>query len=157
MRSSDHTRDPCPWVILNDAGGAFAMGSIGGAIWHSIKGAKNSPRGERFRGSIAAVKARAPVLGGNFAVWGGMFSTFECVMKNVRQKEDPWNSITSGFITGGLLAARGGLKTATASAVIGGVLLALIEGVGIAFNRLAAEQNRPVRPQIPDAPPASTT
>lgn len=22
----DHTRDPCPWVILNDFGGAFAMG-----------------------------------------------------------------------------------------------------------------------------------
>lgn len=24
--SMDHTRDPCPWVILNDFGGAFAMG-----------------------------------------------------------------------------------------------------------------------------------
>lgn len=22
----DHTRDPCPWVILNDFGGAFCMG-----------------------------------------------------------------------------------------------------------------------------------
>lgn len=22
----DHTRDPCPWVILTDFGGAFAMG-----------------------------------------------------------------------------------------------------------------------------------
>ncbi len=22
----DHGRDPCPWVILNDFGGAFAMG-----------------------------------------------------------------------------------------------------------------------------------
>ena len=22
----DHSRDPCPWVILNDFGGAFAMG-----------------------------------------------------------------------------------------------------------------------------------
>jgi hypothetical protein len=22
----DHTRDPCPWVILNDFGGAFSMG-----------------------------------------------------------------------------------------------------------------------------------
>ncbi len=24
--SADHTRDPCPIVILNDFGGAFAMG-----------------------------------------------------------------------------------------------------------------------------------
>jgi hypothetical protein len=22
----DHSRDPCPWVIINDFGGAFAMG-----------------------------------------------------------------------------------------------------------------------------------
>ncbi|KAJ1909470.1 translocase of the inner membrane [Tieghemiomyces parasiticus] len=157
MRSSDHTRDPCPWVILNDLGGAFAMGAIGGGIWHSIKGAKNSPRGERLVGAMTAVKARAPVLGGNFAVWGGMFSTFDCAMKSVRQKEDPWNSIASGFITGGLLAARGGLKTATASAVVGGILLALIEGVGIAFNRMMADQNRPVRPQLPEDTPAAKT
>jgi hypothetical protein len=22
----DHSRDPCPWVIINDFGGAFSMG-----------------------------------------------------------------------------------------------------------------------------------
>ena len=33
-----------PWVVLNDFGGAFAMGAVGGAIWHGIKGARNSPR-----------------------------------------------------------------------------------------------------------------
>lgn len=33
-----------PYVILNDFGGAFAMGAIGGGIWHGIKGARNSPR-----------------------------------------------------------------------------------------------------------------
>lgn len=39
-----HDRDPCPYVILNDFGGAFAMGAIGGTIWHGIKGARNAPR-----------------------------------------------------------------------------------------------------------------
>jgi len=33
-----------PWRILEDAGGAFAMGAIGGSLWHSIKGFKNSPK-----------------------------------------------------------------------------------------------------------------
>jgi hypothetical protein len=33
-----------PWVILNDFGGAFSMGAVGGTIWHGIKGARNSPR-----------------------------------------------------------------------------------------------------------------
>ena len=64
----DNMRDPCPWVILNDFGGAFSMGCIGGAIWHGIKGARNSPRGERMLGSISAIKSRAPVLGGNFGI-----------------------------------------------------------------------------------------
>ena len=26
QHTMDHSRDPCPWVILNDFGGAFAMG-----------------------------------------------------------------------------------------------------------------------------------
>lgn len=36
--------DNSPWVILNDLGGAFVMGAVGGGIWHSVKGAKNSPK-----------------------------------------------------------------------------------------------------------------
>jgi len=27
------------------------------------------------------MKARAPVLGGNFGVWGGLFSTYDCAVK----------------------------------------------------------------------------
>ncbi|KAK9720071.1 translocase of the inner membrane [Basidiobolus ranarum] len=154
-RSSDHSRDPCPWVILNDIGGAFVMGAVGGGIWHSVKGIKNSPKGERLTGALTSVKARAPVLGGNFAVWGGLFSTFDCAFKGIRQKEDPWNSILSGTLTGGVLAARGGFKAAATSAVVGGVLLAMIEGLGIAMTRMFAEQNRPIMPQVPDIPAPS--
>ena len=47
-------------------------------------------------------------VAGNFGVWGGMFSTFDCALIAVRGKEDPWNSIGSGAITGAILAARGG-------------------------------------------------
>ena len=43
---------------------------------------------------------------GSFAVWGGLFSTIDCGLANVRGKEDPWNSISSGALTGALLAAR---------------------------------------------------
>ena len=63
-------------------------------------------QGERFVGAVSTIKARAPVTGGNFGVWGGMFSTFDCAVKGVRQKEDAWNAIISGFMTGGCLAAR---------------------------------------------------
>ena len=57
-------------------------------------------------GALSVIKARAPVTGGNFGVWGGMFSTFDCAVKGWRQKEDMWNAIISGFLTGGCLAAR---------------------------------------------------
>lgn len=65
-----------------------------------------SPQGERLIGAVSSIKARAPVTGGNFGVWGGMFSTFDCAIKGWRQKEDAWNAILSGFMTGGCLAAR---------------------------------------------------
>lgn len=31
----DHTRDPCPWVALNDFGGAFCMG-VCDIIYHYL-------------------------------------------------------------------------------------------------------------------------
>ena len=37
----------------------------------------------------------------------GMYSSFDCVLKAVRDKEDPWNSIGSGALTGAVLSARG--------------------------------------------------
>ncbi|KAL7749698.1 translocase of the inner membrane [Sorochytrium milnesiophthora] len=154
----DHTRDPCPWAILNDTGGAFAMGAIGGGLWHSIKGARNAPRGERISGSLAAMKARAPVIGGNFGVWGGLFSTFDCAFAGLRHKEDPWNSIMSGAVTGGVLAARSGMKASMQSAAIGGILLALIEGMGVLLTReqsKALYQNQHQAAQMAPPPPAA--
>ncbi len=143
MASVDHARDPCPWRILEDCGTAFAMGAIGGSIWHGIKGYRNAPRGERLLGSILAVKQRAPILGGNFGVWGATFSTFDCALIALRRREDPWNSICSGALTGGVLAARGGPGASVRSAIVGGILLSLIEGMGIVLNRLFAEEYRP--------------
>lgn len=90
-----------------------------------------------------AVKQRAPVLGGNFAIWGSLFSTFDCTLIHYRQREDPYNSIASGALTGAVLAARGGLGASARSAAVGGVLLALIEGMGLVLNRLFAEEYRP--------------
>lgn len=121
------------------------MGVIGGTIFQSIKGFRNAPSGwmQRLTGSVVAIRQRAPIIAGNFAVWGGMFSTIDCTLVRLRETEDPWNSIISGAATGGILAARNGLPAMAGSAIIGGVLLALIEGIGIAFTRLSAEQFKP--------------
>ena len=129
------------------------MGAIGGGVWNSVKGARNSPRGERLLGSVTAVKARAPVMGGNFAVWGGLFSSFDCTLVAIRKKEDPWNSIISGAATGGVLAARGGWRAASRSAAVGGVLLAMIEGLNIFLTKMMADTTPPPYAPPPYQPP----
>lgn len=128
-------REPCPWRIVDDVGGAFSMGAVGGGVFHTIKGALNAPTNSRLIGSLNAMAARGPVLGGQFAVWGGLFACCDCSLTSLRQKEDPWNSIMSGAATGGILAARAGPKAVTQAAVVGGVLLALIEGAGIMITK----------------------
>lgn len=57
-------------------------------------------------GSWQAVRLRAPITGGSFGVWGATFSTVDCTLAYIRKKEDPWNSIGSGAMTGAILAAR---------------------------------------------------
>jgi len=136
--SSIADREPCPWRIVDDVGGAFCMGAIGGGIYHIVRGSYNAPVGARMVGGISALQARAPVLGGQFAVWGGLFACCDCSLTAIRQKEDPWNSIISGAATGGALAARAGPRAMASSALVGGVLLALIEGMGIMFTKLTS-------------------
>jgi len=111
------------------------MGAVGGGVYHIIKGSLNAPINSRLIGSMNAMTARGPVLGGQFAVWGGLFACCDCSLTALRQKEDPWNSIMSGAATGGILAARAGPKAMTSAAVVGGVLLALIEGAGIMVTK----------------------
>ena len=76
-------------------------------------------------------------------------------------QEDPWNSIISGAATGGILAARAGPRAMAGSAAVGGILLALIEGMGILFTKMMAppvptieDYERSMR-QDPTAPPTN--
>ncbi|CAG9323922.1 unnamed protein product [Blepharisma stoltei] len=133
-------REPCPERFFDDLGGAFAMGGVGGAIFYFLKGFYNAPSRERFKGAMTAVKLRAPILGGSFALWGGLFSTFDCFLLWYRQSDDPINAIVSGFATGGILALRSGFSIAWRNAVAGGVILGIIEGVNLAYTSMMVKQ-----------------
>ncbi|CAH8542312.1 unnamed protein product [Dicrocoelium dendriticum] len=135
----EFVRDPCPFRIVSDCGAAFAMGSIGGGLIHMYKGYRNSPSGymRKVASALSNCRQRAPLLGGAFAIWGGTFTAVDCTLVFARQKEDPWNSITSGAITGAVLAVRHGPAAMVGQAVVGGVILAIIEGLGIMMNRFA--------------------
>lgn len=147
----EHEREPCPHRIIDDLGGAFAFGVLGGTIFHGFKGARNSPRGERFSGAVIAVQGNARRLGGSFAHWGGLFSVFDCTAAYVRGTEDPYNSIMAGFCTGATLAARGGASAALKSGMVGGVLLALMEGLNIAIQKSMSSFGPPEPLVVEDA------
>ena len=89
--------------------------------------------------ALNGVRTRAPVTGGNFAVWGGLFSIFDCSLAAIRRTEDAWNAIASGGITGAVLAARAGPKAMVRAAAIGAVILAVIEGASLFLQRRLME------------------
>lgn len=86
------------------------------------------------------MRNRAGLLGGSFAMWGGIFSCTDCMLIAARKKDDPMNAIVAGAITGGILAIRGGLSVAFKQALAGGFILAMIEGVSIAFSAIQMRQ-----------------
>ncbi len=47
----------------------------------------------------------------SFSAWGCIFSLIDCSFVYMRKKEDPWNSIMSGAMTGAILQARRILKS----------------------------------------------
>lgn len=59
----EHQREPCPDRIIDDIGGAFGMGAVGGGAWHLIKGMRNSPPGFRMLGAMEVRKAAAVCRG----------------------------------------------------------------------------------------------
>ena len=67
-------------------------------------------------------------------------------------QEDPWNSIAAGALTGGFLQLRTGPRSAAKSAAFGGVLLAMIEGLGILLTKVTAPPPAPPMLELPPAP-----
>lgn len=50
----------------------------------------------------------------------------DCALIGIRQKEDSFNQIAAGAITGGLLAFRAGARVAFKNAIFGGMILGSI-------------------------------
>lgn len=75
-----------PYRIFDDLGSAFGMGLIGGSIFHSFSAYRNAAANQKMRNILKEVRLRSPVTGGQFAAWGGMFSTIDCTLVAIRKK-----------------------------------------------------------------------
>lgn len=123
---------PCPERIVVNAGAAFAIGAVGGSLFHFAKGHHNAPSGARCAGGLQAMRMNVPRIAGSFGVWGGVYSPCDFTLVHVRhQKEDPWNSILSGAATSGILSLRQGFWAVARSSLHGAILFAFISGVGV--------------------------
>lgn len=91
------------------------VGCVGSGIFNLGKGFLRSPKQHRISGALNAMIYRAPLTGGkhnnikigSFAVWGFLYSSFDCTFAFIRKKEDYINSVAAGATTGGVLAIRG--------------------------------------------------
>ena len=99
------------------------------------RGPGTVPEGRGSRGLWWPCKETPGASGVALHTGGGLFSVFDCTAAYVRGTEDPYNSIMSGFCTGATLAARGGANAAFKSGMIGGILLAIMEGLNIAIQK----------------------
>mmetsp|Transcript_11084 Transcript_11084/g.16324 ORF Transcript_11084/g.16324 Transcript_11084/m.16324 type:complete len:181 (+) Transcript_11084:1058-1600(+) len=149
-------RPQCPSVILDDIGGAFAMGLIGGGAWNFAKGLRFAPKGERYQTALRSMCKRGPIAGGNFAAWGGLFATFDCALRKVRGKEDLWNSVIAGGAAGGILQIRGGVGRFVTGAIFGAAFLLLLEGAQIIMTRSMTNMQTTMMEKsqtfVPDSP-----
>uniref|UniRef100_A0A183DRW8 Envelope glycoprotein n=1 Tax=Gongylonema pulchrum TaxID=637853 RepID=A0A183DRW8_9BILA len=75
-----------PYRIGGDVGGAFSLGLAGGSVFHAHSGFRNSPWGHKLVGILREVRTRSPVVGGQFAAWGGLFSAIDCSLVAIRNK-----------------------------------------------------------------------
>lgn len=140
---------PCPGRIITDLGDAFSTGAGAGSIWYFLKGAYYSVRKERFRGGIQLLASRAPILGGNFGMWGCIFAASTCAMTYMRNKEDMLNSVVGGATTGFILSIRAGFRNAIRASIFGALFLGIIEVVMVVYQRqmlrsMIIEENKKV-------------
>jgi hypothetical protein len=120
------TNIPCTRIV-SDIGDGFTVGCIIGSIWYFTKGAFYSTKKQRFKSGINLLSKRAAVLGGKFAIWTFVFSSTNCLIAKLRNRDDLLNSVISGFSARFAMMIRGGVRLALGSGIIGGLLVGMCE------------------------------
>ena len=111
------------------------MGYLGGLMWYGSRGLLQSRWGQKRNAFEGLVRVKSPSLATSFALWGGMFSAFDCLLMKGRKREDPANALMSGALTGFTSSIRSGPRYALKQALQGSSVLCLIEGVTFLSSR----------------------
>ncbi|KAJ3177292.1 Mitochondrial import inner membrane translocase subunit tim22 [Geranomyces variabilis] len=113
--------ESCPAKVVMSGAMGFALGGAFGMFMSSVDWGMNTEEFQKLS-TKQQLKATARDMGTrslssakNFATVGAVFAGTECLIETYRAKNDIWNGVSSGCITGGVLAARAG-----PAAIVGG-------------------------------------
>ncbi|KAJ3134536.1 Mitochondrial import inner membrane translocase subunit tim22 [Physocladia obscura] len=108
--------ESCPFKSVFALGAGFALGGVFGMFMSSMdmssqaefeKYGKMSTR-DQIKHTFRDMGSRSYSSAKNFAVVGAVFAGTECVIETYRAKNDIYNGISAGCLTGAALAAKAG-------------------------------------------------
>ncbi|KAJ3071222.1 Mitochondrial import inner membrane translocase subunit tim22 [Quaeritorhiza haematococci] len=106
--------ESCPAKTVMSAGAGFVFGGVFGTFMSSIDWNVNHDEYQKMttkqqlRYTLKDMGQKSYSTAKNFAIVGAMFAGTECIIETYRAKNDMYNGISAGCITGGALAARAG-------------------------------------------------
>jgi import inner membrane translocase subunit TIM22 len=123
--------ESCPSKCIISGIGGLGIGAIFGIFTASVDPMYtiNPNKIPTMREIAIEMRTRAWSTGKNFALLGVMFSAFECNIESYRGKSDLYNGFMSGFLTGGTLGLRAGIKPALFGGIGFGLFSTLIESI----------------------------
>ncbi|GAX14591.1 hypothetical protein FisN_6Lh371 [Fistulifera solaris] len=106
--------------VIGGAGMGALMGLFLGALSDTtppvqVIGGRDVPQAplrEQMRVVMRATAEKSRYWAGNFAFITGVFAGSECLVEKYRGKNDLWNSVASGCITGAAMQAKAGPQSA---------------------------------------------
>ncbi|KAK9463968.1 mitochondrial inner membrane translocase subunit Tim17/Tim22/Tim23/peroxisomal protein PMP24 [Lipomyces oligophaga] len=122
MQKGEDLYKSCPAKVAMSGVGGFVLGGafslMMGAMAYDVpvglggKPISELPFREQFQVQMKDLGKKVYSSAKNFGKIGGIFAGFECVIEGVRAKNDIYNGVAAGCITGAVLAAGSGPQAA---------------------------------------------
>jgi len=134
-------QDPLLRRLPYEVGIAFSLGLFGSGVFQVFRTLGTYPRGYRWKGLRRSWRYHSRNTAGGFATFTFLFVFSEFLLagwKNAYLRSsydsktpvtDPAIIILSGGISGGIMAFRGGLRGVVRGTLLGGIFMAVMEGV----------------------------
>ena len=91
---------------VDRVGSGYGMGVLIGSASYFVQGAFYAPRRQRLIGGVKLARDKAPLFGGQLAVWCGCYMFSSGLIRMYRGIDDKWNAVVGATLTGFLLTIR---------------------------------------------------